>query len=83
MAEYHLGRSEYRFDPTAAEAVARADRETLHIPPADDPYHTSQADLGKLTNAVFEPPKLITNRQLGRARYKRRIAESKQRKEGI
>ncbi|OGE26711.1 hypothetical protein A3C26_01115 [Candidatus Daviesbacteria bacterium RIFCSPHIGHO2_02_FULL_39_12] len=25
MAEYHLGRSEYWFDPTATEAVARAD----------------------------------------------------------
>lgn len=75
MAEYRLGRSEYWFDPTATEAVARADRRTSTAPPTGNIYHASPADLAKISGFVFEPDRPISNSQLRRMRFLRKIAE--------
>lgn len=66
MAEYRLGRSEYRFDPTATEAVARVDRRSST---------PSTEDIEKSASFIFEPTKPISKGQIRRVRYQRRIDE--------
>ena len=64
-------RSAYRFDPTANQAIARADRKT---PKTTDnkpyPYSATPEDIEQYTGVIFEPNRLISNKRLKQLRRK-------------
>lgn len=85
----------FNFDPTANLAINHVTRQEKH-PEMDDgsrvtsnhgSCHASPEDVARFTNGfVFEPTRVISNRQLRRAlrkaEYQRRIVESKIQEDG-
>lgn len=69
MKEFRLGRSEYRFDPTASEAIARADQKPVSIGGEGSSYHASAAEVQKFEGFTFEPDRLISTKEIGQQRW--------------
>lgn len=69
-------RSAYWFDPTASEAIAGVSRGLQnhhngngHLDKKPDPYHASSEDIERFRGIIFEPERLVTNRQIKRMRW--------------
>lgn len=72
MKEFRLGRSEYWFDPTTSEAIAHSNRnghtEMYEEVDTDavDIYHATEEEINHFKGTIFEPNRLVSNRQIKR-----------------
>lgn len=81
-------RSEYRFDPTACDALARVGKPPREefvdnsSPPTIEPReidrsnYASAEDLERFRGAIFTPRRLITDKQIRRLRWQVRAREN-------
>lgn len=72
MKEYRLGRTEYHFDPTSTQAIARGDRMKCSKPTnrVTEDYYASPEDIKAFRGYTFEPDHSMPNRNFDRGRIR-------------